>query len=62
MSVLVACEESQIITIEMRKNGIEAFSCDLMDCSGGHMVDKNASKKRSKTFPCIAKAIEMEVK
>lgn len=35
MKVLVACEESQAVTIEMRKLGIEAFSCDLEFCSGG---------------------------
>jgi hypothetical protein len=34
--VLVACEESQAVTIEMRKIGIEAYSCDIIDCSGGH--------------------------
>lgn len=34
--VLVACEESQAVTIELRKLGIEAFSCDLLPCSGGH--------------------------
>jgi len=34
--VLVACEESQAVTIEMRKIGVEAFSCDLEPCSGGH--------------------------
>ena len=34
--VLVACEESQAVTIEMRKIGIEAYSCDLEPCSGGH--------------------------
>ena len=36
MKVLVACEESQAVTIEMRKLGHEAFSCDLIPCSGGH--------------------------
>ena len=36
MRVLVACEESQRVTIEFRKIGHEAFSCDLKDCSGGH--------------------------
>lgn len=36
MKVLIACEESQAITIELRKKGIEAYSCDLQDCSGGH--------------------------
>lgn len=34
--VLVACEESQSVTIELRKLGFEAFSCDLQDCTGGH--------------------------
>jgi hypothetical protein len=34
--VLIACEESQAVTIEMRKLGIEAYSCDLLPCSGGH--------------------------
>ena len=36
MKVLVACEESQAVTIEMRKLGHEAFSCDIIECSGGH--------------------------
>lgn len=36
MRVLVACEESQAVTIEMRKRGHIAYSCDLLDCSGGH--------------------------
>ena len=36
MRILVACEESQAITIEFRKLGFEAFSCDLLPCSGGH--------------------------
>lgn len=36
MKVLVACEESQAVTIELRHLGHEAYSCDLMPCSGGH--------------------------
>lgn len=36
MKVLVACEESQAVTIELRKLGVEAYSCDILDCSGGH--------------------------
>lgn len=36
MRVLVACEESQAVTIELRKLGHEAYSCDIIDCSGGH--------------------------
>lgn len=34
--VLVACEESQAVTKEFRKLGIEAFSCDIQPSSGGH--------------------------
>lgn len=34
--VLVGCEESQIITKKYRKKGIEAYSCDIKNCSGGH--------------------------
>ena len=34
--VLVACEESQAVTIEFRKLGHEAYSCDIQPCSGGH--------------------------
>ena len=36
MKVLVACEESQRVTIELRKLGNEAYSCDLLECSGNH--------------------------
>lgn len=36
MKILVACEESQAVTIEMRKLGHMAFSCDIIECSGGH--------------------------
>ena len=36
MRVLVACEESQAITIELRKLRHEAYSCDLQEPSGGH--------------------------
>lgn len=73
MKVLVACEESQRVTIELRKLGNEAYSCDLLDCSGNHpewlikkdvtlLLNGNLSKEqralvRSKTFPGIAKAM-----
>lgn len=36
MKVLIACEESQSITKQFRNIGIDAFSCDLLPCSGGH--------------------------
>lgn len=34
--VLIACEESQRVCIAMREIGIEAYSCDILPCSGGH--------------------------
>lgn len=36
MKILVACEESQRVTIEMRRLGHEAYSCDIQEPSGGH--------------------------
>lgn len=36
INILVGCEESQAVTIELRKLGYNAFSCDLLPCSGGH--------------------------
>lgn len=36
MRIIVGCEESQVVTIELRKLGHAAFSCDLKPCSGGH--------------------------
>lgn len=34
--ILIACEESQAVTIELRRLGHEAYSCDIIPCSGGH--------------------------
>lgn len=36
MKILVACEESQAVTKELRLLGHEAYSCDIEPCSGGH--------------------------
>ena len=36
MKILIACEESQAVTKEFRKLGHDAFSCDILPCSGGH--------------------------
>lgn len=36
MRILVACEESQAVTIAFRERGHEAYSCDIQGCSGGH--------------------------
>lgn len=34
--ILIACEESQAVTKAFRAKGFEAYSCDLLACSGGH--------------------------
>lgn len=36
MKVLVACEESQRVCIAFREKGHEAYSCDILEPSGGH--------------------------
>jgi len=36
MNVLIACEESQRVASAFRNRGHNAFSCDILDCSGGH--------------------------
>lgn len=36
MKVLVACEESQAVCKAFRSKGHEAYSCDILECSGGH--------------------------
>lgn len=36
MKILVACEESQTVTKAFRAKGHEAYSCDILECSGGH--------------------------
>ena len=36
MKILVACEESQAVCTAFRKRGHEAYSCDIIDPSGGH--------------------------
>ena len=36
MRILVACEESQAVCKSFRAKGHEAWSCDILPCSGGH--------------------------
>ena len=36
MKVLIACEESQTVCKAFRQLGDEAYSCDVLPCSGGH--------------------------
>ena len=35
MKVLIACEESQRVCKAFRERGHEAYSCDIIECSGG---------------------------
>jgi len=36
MKILIACEESQEVCKAFRAKGHEAYSCDILPCSGGH--------------------------
>ena len=36
MKILIACEESQRVCIAFRNKGHEAYSCDILPCTGGH--------------------------
>lgn len=36
MKVLIACEESQAVCKAFRERGHETYSCDIIECSGGH--------------------------
>lgn len=36
LKILIACEESQEVCKAFRALGHEAYSCDILDCSGGH--------------------------
>ena len=36
MNVLIACEESQTVCKAFRAKGHNAYSCDILECSGGH--------------------------
>lgn len=36
MRILLACEESQAVCLKFREMGHEAFSADILECSGGY--------------------------
>ena len=36
MKIIIGCEESQRVCVEFRKLGHEAYSCDILEPSGGH--------------------------
>ncbi len=59
MKILIACEESQEVCKAFRERGHEAYSCDLLPCSGGHPewhIQDNAMNvlrhELSTTFNC----------
>lgn len=35
-TILVACEQSQVVCLAFRRLGYAAYSCDLLPCYGGH--------------------------
>ena len=57
MKILLACEESQAVTIAFRKRGFEAYSCDILPCSGGypewHIQDDVLNVIESRIWGCM---------
>ncbi len=57
MKILVACEESQRVCIAFRERGHEAYSCDVIDCSGGkpewHIKDDVRTHLNRRTWDMI---------
>lgn len=56
MKILVACEESQVVTTEFRKLGFEAYSCDIIECSGGHPewhIQDDVTNVLDKDWDCV---------
>ena len=54
--VLIACEESQVVTKAFRAYGHEAYSCDTLDCSGGHPdwhIKDDVRNHLDKNWDCI---------
>lgn len=55
--ILIACEEIQAVCNEFRKFGFQAYSCDLMECSGGHpewhIQGDALEAMRSQQWDCI---------
>mgnify|MGYP007007097453 FL=1 len=45
--ILIACEESQAVTIELRRLGHEAYSCDIIPCSGGPLTNADRIREMS---------------
>lgn len=56
MKILVACEESQAVTIAFREKGHESYSCDILPCSGGHPewhIQGDVTKELNKQWDMI---------
>jgi len=57
IKILVACEESQVVTKAFRERGFEAYSCDILPCSGGHpewhIQDDAIQVMKSQKWDCI---------
>ncbi|CBA17750.1 hypothetical protein AHIS1_p038 [Acaryochloris phage A-HIS1] len=56
MKILVACEESQRVTTELRRRGHEAFSCDILETSGDHPdwhIKEDVTKILSKKWDIV---------
>lgn len=64
MKILVACEESQAVCKAFRERGHEAYSCDIIECSGGHpewhiqgdvlpLLNGKRNKTKSEDFWCL---------
>lgn len=54
--ILIACEESQVVTKAFRERGFEAYSCDILDCSGGHPewhIKDDVLKHLNEGWDCI---------
>jgi hypothetical protein len=54
--ILIACEESQAVCIEFRKLGYEAYSCDILPCSGGHQewhIQGDVIEQLNKGWDCM---------
>lgn len=57
MKILIACEESQTVTKAFREHGFEAFSNDIIDCSGDlpefHLKMDALKAARLQNWDCI---------
>ena len=62
MNILLACEESQRVCEAFRKKGHNAFSCDIIDCSGGHPEWHIQGDYIKKHFPDLCEKYDLPKK